>query len=209
MLTVYTVPISLYCAKLRIVLRHKKLKWEEKSPIGGYGSDDYKTIVPTGNLPALVDGDLLIADSEAIAEYLEEICPTPAMLPASPAARAKTREIGRFHDTRLEPELRKLFKALSSKNQDHTLKENQETQINMRLQQLSNLLNLEPNNLLLGDCGYPISFSWLDALIPFLSLKIIWPTEIITWRKNIEQFPAINKELADYQPKLEKWLINL
>lgn len=209
MLTVYTVPISLYCAKLRIVLRHKELKWEEQSPIGGYGSDEYKTIVPSGNLPALVDGKLLIADSEAIAEYLEEICPTPAMLPAKPDTRAKTREAGRFHDTRLEPELRKLFKTLSSKNQDQKLQESQETEINTRLHQFSKLLNPEPNRLFLGDCGYPISFSWLDALIPLLSLRINWPTEIKTWRKKIEQFPAVKDELADYKPKLEKWMNNL
>ena len=68
MLTVFTVPVSLYCAKLRIVLRHKKLEWREELPPGGYGSDAYKQIVPSGNLPALRDGDLLIADSEAIAE---------------------------------------------------------------------------------------------------------------------------------------------
>ncbi len=68
MLTVYTVPISLYCAKLRIVLRHKQLEWNEQTPPGGYGSNEYKTIVVSGNLPALVDGSLLIADSEAIAE---------------------------------------------------------------------------------------------------------------------------------------------
>ena len=45
MLTVYTVPISLYCAKLRIVLRHKQLEWNEQMPPGGYGSDEYKTVV--------------------------------------------------------------------------------------------------------------------------------------------------------------------
>jgi glutathione S-transferase len=209
MLIIYSVPISLYCAKLRIVLRHKELKWEEQPPIGGYGSDEYKTIIPSGNLPALVDGKLLIADSEAIAEYLEEICPTPAMLPAKPDTRAKTREAGRFHDTRLEPELRKLFKTLSSKNQDQKLQESQETEINTRLHQFSKLLNPEPNRLFLGDCGYPISFSWLDALIPLLSLRINWPTEIKTWRKKIEQFPAVKDELADYKPKLEKWMNNL
>jgi glutathione S-transferase/maleylpyruvate isomerase len=209
MLIIYTVPISLYCAKLRIVLRHKKLKWEEQPPIGGYGSEEYKTIVPSGNLPALVDGNLLIADSEAIAEYLEERYPTPAMLPVKPERRAKTRETGRFHDTRLEPELRKLFKTLSSKAHDQKIQKSQETEINIRLRQLSKLLNPEPNHLFLGDCGYPISFSWLDALIPLLSLKINWPIEIATWRNKIEQFSAVKNELADYQPKLKKWLNNI
>ena len=64
------------------------------------------------NLPTLLDGDLLIADSEAIAEYIEEAYPTPPILPTELGARAKVRELSRFHDTRLEPEIRKLFKIL-------------------------------------------------------------------------------------------------
>ena len=60
MLTVYSVPISLYCAKLRIILRHKGLEWIEKSPPGGYGSKEYKKVVATGNLPALLDGGVTV-----------------------------------------------------------------------------------------------------------------------------------------------------
>ena len=48
MLKVYAIPVSLYCAKLRIVLRHKGLAWEEVPPPGGYGSEDYKQVVPSG-----------------------------------------------------------------------------------------------------------------------------------------------------------------
>jgi len=209
MLTVYTVPISLYCAKLRIVLRHKQLKWKEQPPTGGYGSEKYKTIVASGNLPALVDGDLVIADSEAIAEYLEDINPYPSMLPTDPSLRAKTRELGRFHDTRLEPELRKLFKAISLKDRNQKLNEIQTTEINIRLTQLSKILDFNPNHLLLCHCGYPITFVWLDALTPLLPLKINWPREIITWRNKIESFSAVTEEIEEYQPKLKKWLDEL
>ncbi|MEM6624117.1 MAG: glutathione S-transferase N-terminal domain-containing protein, partial [Pseudomonadota bacterium] len=87
MLRVYAIPVSLYCAKLRILLRHKGLAWEEVAPPGGYGSAAYKDHVPSGNLPALLDGDLLIADSEAIAEYLEERHPDPPMLPGDAPSR--------------------------------------------------------------------------------------------------------------------------
>ena len=81
MLTIYAIAPSLYCAKLRILLRHKQLAWEEVPPPGGYGSDQYKRLIASGNLPALVDGSLTLADSEAIAEYLNELHPDPAMLP--------------------------------------------------------------------------------------------------------------------------------
>jgi hypothetical protein len=38
MLTPYASPVSLYCAKLRILLRHKQAQWREVSPEGGYNS---------------------------------------------------------------------------------------------------------------------------------------------------------------------------
>jgi glutathione S-transferase/maleylpyruvate isomerase len=60
MLTVYTVPISLYCAKLRIVLRHKKLKWDEQPPPGGYGSAEYKAIVVTENGDKVCEAELIV-----------------------------------------------------------------------------------------------------------------------------------------------------
>jgi glutathione S-transferase len=66
-------------------------------------------LIPAGTMPAIVDGDLVLADSEAIAEYLNETLAEPAMLPDDAVARARCRERSRFHDTRLEPEVRALF----------------------------------------------------------------------------------------------------
>ena len=207
MLTLYTVPISLYCAKLRIVLRHKRLEWNEQLPPGGYGSNEYKKIVVSGNLPALVDGSLMIADSEAIAEYLEEKYPVPAMLPGELTLRAKARELSRFHDTRLEPEVRKLFGNLSQDKRDHQLTKVQAEEINTRLLQFSELSEGWPSELLLAHCGYAITFAWLDELIPSLSLSINWPKNIFSWRKVIEAFPAVAAELSDYRPKISEWLV--
>ena len=209
MLTVYSIPISLYCAKLRIVLRHKKLKWSEVSPPGGYGSNEYKKIVASGNLPALIDGSLILADSEAIAEYIEEKYPNPPMLPEKTSARAKTRELGRFHDTRLEPEIRKLFNHLAPEKRDQAINEQQSNQISNRLFQLSEVINSPPEDLLLSHCGYPISFAWLDLLTSILPLKINFPQNVRTWAKCIEKIPAVEKELRDYRPRIKEWVDNL
>jgi glutathione S-transferase/maleylpyruvate isomerase len=94
MLTIYSVPVATYCAKLRITMRHKGLAWEELPPPGGYGSAEYKAIVPSGNLPAMVDEGFMLADSEAIAEYLNEAypdvrcCPTQCNFAQRPAKKA-------------------------------------------------------------------------------------------------------------------------
>ena len=206
MLTVYSVPISLYCAKLRIILRHKGLEWSEKNPPGGYGSKEYKKLVITGNLPALVDENLVIADSEAIAEYLEEKYPKPYMLPKKLEERAKARELSRFHDTRLEPELRKLFSQIPLLKPDDSFVKKQTVEINLRLNQLSNMIKIFPDRLLLAHCAFPITLLWIEALASPLSLQIHWPSKLLRWNAKLKSFAAVNSELVDYKPKLQAWL---
>jgi glutathione S-transferase len=207
-LTVYAIPQSLYCAKLRIALRHKGLAWREVAPPGGYGSAEYKEIVPSGNLPALVDGDLLLADSEAIAEYLEETRPEPAMLPEGAAARARVRELSRFHDTRLEPELRRLFPHIAPDHRDAALAARQSAAITMRLGHLARMLEARdsPSMLTLADCGYPITFAWIDRLAPVLGLAVTWPAGVTAYRERVMGYPAVTAELASYGPVLAAWL---
>jgi glutathione S-transferase len=60
---------------------------------------------PMGQLPALeLDDGQVISEVVAICEYLEELHPTPALLGATPAARAETRMwVRRFDLAVLEP----------------------------------------------------------------------------------------------------------
>lgn len=48
---------------------------------------------PTGKVPALVEGDLVVSDTLAIAEYLAEQFPTQQLWPAEKAARARARSV--------------------------------------------------------------------------------------------------------------------
>ena len=179
-------------------------------PPGGYGSAEYRKIVPSGNLPALVDDGLLIADSEAIAEYLNEKHPTPPMLPQDLPARAKIRERSRFHDTRLEPAVRALFPLIPPAEPDRQLAVTQASAISDRLRGLAEILpDDEPAQgavLTLGDCGLPITFAWIEALTPILDLDIEWPSRISEYRARVARHPAVAAELAEYVPCLSAWL---
>lgn len=210
MLTVYAIPVSLYCAKLRILLHHKGLEWREIPPPGGYGSAEYKTLVPSGNLPALRDGQLLISDSEAIAEYLNEVHPRPPMLSADPGERAWQRDRSRFHDTRLEPAVRALFAYLPGRQAAPAgFLASQSAAIAARLDQLAALLGLHDgagDDLSLGDCGYPITCAWLDELVPRMGLEVALPDPVARYRRRIEAHPAVSAVLADYRPKLSAFL---
>ena len=88
MISIYSVPVALYCVKLRILLRQKGIPYEERPPPGGYGSEEYRAIVPSGNLPAMIHDGFMLADSEAIAEYLNEAFPDVPMLPDDVKLRA-------------------------------------------------------------------------------------------------------------------------
>ncbi|MBS0124064.1 glutathione S-transferase family protein [Thetidibacter halocola] len=207
MLTLYAIPVSLYCAKTRIALRFKHLDWSEVPPPGGYGSAEYQRIVASGNLPALDHDGFLLADSEAIAEYLEEAFPMPPLLPKGAQDRARMRERGRFHDTRLEPALRALFGHLKPELRDADLTARQSVALGARLVQLARLLEDAPELPFgLGDCGYPVTFAWLDALAPRLDLAFDWPETVNAWRATLEAEPAVAAELAVYVPTLTRWL---
>src|SRR5260370_25334283 len=56
-------------------------------------STDYLAINPAGRVPYWVEGDLNLAQSIAIIEYLEETYPDPPLLPRDPASRAIVREV--------------------------------------------------------------------------------------------------------------------
>jgi len=53
----------------------------------------FKAINPQGLVPALVVDDLVLVQSPAIIEWLEERYPTPALLPADPEKRARVRAL--------------------------------------------------------------------------------------------------------------------
>lgn len=207
MLTLYAIPVSLYCAKLRLVLRAKGLTWTELPPPGGYGSAAYRQVVPSGNLPALVHDGLLIADSEAAAEYLDEAFPAPPLLPAAPPDRARMRERGRFHDTRLEPELRRLFAQIRATRRDTALIAAQATALRARLDQLDAMLAAAPALPFgLGDCGLAVTLLWLDLLAPVFGIDLPLPPAVQTWRARTVAVPAVAAELAVYRPALTGWL---
>lgn len=209
MITFYAIPMSSYCAKTRILLRHKQVPHQEVLPPGGYGSDTYKQIVPSGNLPTLADGDLIIGDSEAIAEYIEERFPEPAALPRDPAARAKVRERSRFNDTRLDGEVRKLFQHVRpSRRVPEQLAEVAKA-VQTRLNQLGRMLDDTPDageTLTLADCGLPLTLYWIEIVAAPLGLSIDWPKSVLDYRKRAGELPAVKAEFETYVGPAREWV---
>ena len=204
MITLYSIPESLYSAKLRIVMRMKAIPFEVLPPPGGYGSEAYKEVVPAGTVPAIVHDGFVLADSEAIAEYLNEVVPEPQMLPGDAKDRAKARERSRFHDTRLEPEVRAMFGQIAP-GRDDALVAAKGEMINTRLGQLAGLVEGH-QGLTLGDVGFPISFLWIDLFAPVLGWNVHWPDVVKRYRDALEADAFVAAELADYRVPAEAWV---
>lgn len=82
--------------RVRIALNLKGLSYEPVFVRGGRGSVELKSteflkINPLGAVPVLEDGALVMSQSVAIMEYLEDQYPMPSLLPTSAAARHRVR----------------------------------------------------------------------------------------------------------------------
>ena len=80
--------------RVRIALNWKGLDFESVPldlRVGEHRDPAYLALNTQGLVPYLVDGVAALSQSLAIIEYLEETHPTPPLLPADPAARAKIR----------------------------------------------------------------------------------------------------------------------
>jgi len=95
----YTYWRSTSSYRVRIALALKKLEAEQVfihlvRNGGEQNAPSYRAINPQGRVPALeLDGGTVLTQSPAILEYLEEVYPRPALLPADPVARAKVRAV--------------------------------------------------------------------------------------------------------------------
>jgi len=60
--------------------------------------------------------------------------------------------------------------------------------------------------LMLGDCGFPATAAWIDALDTALDLGIDWPDTMRAYRQRLHGIAAVEAELETYQPTVRDWL---
>jgi glutathione S-transferase len=111
----YWHPFSVFPRRVRIALREKGIPCEEVEvdlPGGALRSVGFLRLNPFGQVPVLEDGDVVVAESVAILEYLEDLYPDPALLPRDPAARAKVRELMLWSGDHLAPAWKAVLRPL-------------------------------------------------------------------------------------------------
>lgn len=103
-LIVYGAPLSPFVRKLRLCLLEKGLEYQLEI-VTPFGQPDwYRELNPLGRIPAFRDGDVTLADSSVICQYLEEKYPDrPALFGQSAEDKARTRWLEKYADYELAP----------------------------------------------------------------------------------------------------------
>lgn len=99
MLTLSTYFRSSAAYRVRIALNLKGLAWQPEVvwlPAREQAGARYLQTNPQGLVPALIDGEHVIAQSLAIIEYLDETRPGARLLPDDPVGRARARSLAQL-----------------------------------------------------------------------------------------------------------------
>ena len=104
----YDFPRSGAAYRTRIALNLKELDYEQTQihltkDGGDQFKPDYVALNPERLVPFLIDGDARMSQSMAIMEYLEEVYPAPAILPADTLGRARVRSLSQIIACDLHP----------------------------------------------------------------------------------------------------------
>lgn len=212
-LVVYGMPVSSYCHKVRLALRLKGVPFEDCAPPGGYGSAEYRAIVPTGTIPAIDHDGFVLSESDAILEYVEEAFPLPALHPRTVQERARHRQVMRHHDTRFEPTIRALFPLVSPTGPREKLEELAKAHEAALASLASLVAPLRQRGPFLGgaspalaDCAYPTSLTMGIDILAALGRTTVLPDALAAWHSAFSRHAIVANVMAEGQAALQNWL---
>jgi maleylacetoacetate isomerase/maleylpyruvate isomerase len=124
MMKLYDYYRSTASYRVRIALNFKQISYEKRSVhlVNNGGEQHlpmYLEVNPQGLVPTLDENGHILSQSLAIMEYLDEICPTPPLLPQNPLGRGQVRSLAMIvacdmhplNNLRVLQQLKQQFKA--------------------------------------------------------------------------------------------------
>ena len=105
MLRIFGVPISVHTRKVIIAALEKALPFENEPVIPFNPPPGWAELSPTGKIPVVRDGELVLRDSSVICAYLERVHPEPALYPAPAADYARSLWLEEYADGTVFPEV--------------------------------------------------------------------------------------------------------
>ena len=112
-MTLFSSPTSPDSHRVRVVLAEKGITVEIVDVDAANKPEDLIDLNPYNTVPTLVDRELVLYDSRAIMEYLDERFPHPPLMPVDPVSRARSR----LALYRIEKDWYELVPALESRGE--------------------------------------------------------------------------------------------
>src|SRR5262249_40877085 len=103
MVKLYDSAFSPFARKVRMTLEHKELAYEAVDGLLKSNHEALKAVNGRVEVPALVDGDIVVVNSADIVAYLDYRYPAKCVYPDDPAARVHARAWERVADTFVDP----------------------------------------------------------------------------------------------------------
>ncbi len=208
MITVFHVPLSPFCRKVRLCLAEKKLDVELVEERYWEKDSDFLRRNPAAKVPVVKMDGLTMAESSAICEYIEEKHPTPPLMPKGAAERFETRRMVSWFDDKFHHEVtsKLLYERVNKKVMaqgypDSTNVKAGARNIKYHLDYLGWLLDqrrwLAGDNMTMADFAAAAHFSALDYIS-----DVDWNRNdnVKNWYAKIKSRPAFRSLLADQVP---------
>ncbi len=101
----YQLWLSPFCRKVRVAMLEKKLDFELRVEKIWERRHEFLKMNPAGDVPVLVDNDLVICNSGNICQYLEEKYDDHTLMGETPEQRVETRRLVSWFDLKFNEEV--------------------------------------------------------------------------------------------------------
>ena len=118
MITLYERPDCPFCWKVRLALTELGLGYNSIETRLGEKHPEVLRLSPTGTVPVLLDGDVVIWESGVAVDYLDARYSAGSLIPAEPGRQAWVRTLHAYSDKCIGPALRGLVFEKRSKYRD-------------------------------------------------------------------------------------------
>ena len=201
----YHVPLSPFCRKLRLVLAEKKVEVELIEERFWEPTPEFIRRNPAAQVPILRYEGVFYTDSQATCEYLDQVIPTPSLIPADAAARYEVRRLVQWFDDKFHREvtMNLLYERVNKKLTGQGYPDSRNVKmgsqkIKYHLDYMDELLEhrrwLAGDVMTLADFTAAAHFSCLDYI-----RDIDWnrSAAVKDWYAKIKSRPAFRSILAD------------
>ncbi len=212
--TLHHFPLDPASRQARLALGEKKLPFTEVIERYYESRPEFRVLNPSGLTPVLVEEEdgqrLVVCESRAILEHLEETVPEPALLSREPANRAEARRLMQWFDRKFDFEVNAFLihekmekRLLSLGSPDQGAMRNGREGLRVHMAYLNGLLEardwLAGGRLGLADIAAAAHISVIDYLgdVPWRDYPAVK-----TWYMKFKSRPSFRPLLADRQPGL-------